>query len=106
MAGTEFPITNSVNIVGPGQSSLTINAQQLSRIFDISNSSAQVSISGMTLANGLASDNNSGPGGSGGAIYNTGSLNVQNAIFSGNQSKTNFISTDTVAARSTISGEV
>jgi hypothetical protein len=95
MAGTEFPITNSVIIQGPAQNSLTINAQQLSRIFDISNSSAHVSISGMTLTNGLANAN-SGPGGSGGAIYNTGSLTVQNVTLSSNKSASNYLNTDTV----------
>jgi hypothetical protein len=96
MAGTEFPITNSVNIIGPGQSSLIIDAQQLSRIFDLSNSSTQVSISGMTLTNGLANNGNSGPGGSGGGIYNTASLSLQNVKMSNNRAPTGFIGTDTV----------
>lgn len=76
----ELAITDSVTIEGPGAANLTINGNQQSRIFDISNSSAatnfNVEIDGLTLTGG-STDN-------GGAIYSTENLTLNSATVTGN----------------------
>jgi uncharacterized protein (TIGR03118 family) len=72
----ELAITKSLDIEGPGADQLTISGNNASRIFDISGSSTDVEISGLTLADGLANGTTAlGPLGNvtmGGAILNTG----------------------------------
>lgn len=96
MAGTEFQITSSVNIVGPGRDTLSVDAQSLSRVFNSSNSAATVQISGMSLRNGKIDSGNNGPNGSGGAIYNASSMTLDNVRLANNQSSANVIGTDTI----------
>jgi len=88
-------LTKSVTIQGPGAARLTISGENASRIFfvgsgDLTPFNGTVNMSDVTLAKGLGIGGNGGPGGAaagmGGAIFqNGGTLNVANAIFSGNQ---------------------
>lgn len=69
----EIAITEALNIDGPGAELLTVNAQQLSRVFNISATAGNFVIEGLTLANGKTTgiSNLTGPTphvGSGGAI--------------------------------------
>jgi CSLREA domain-containing protein len=69
----QFFISESVQISGPGNNLLTIDAGNTSRIFNISQSSAGVNLNGMKLMNGNALGTNVGEGG---AIYSEGSLTM------------------------------
>ncbi|XAM01113.1 PEP-CTERM sorting domain-containing protein [Phycisphaeraceae bacterium D3-23] len=77
MAGTEFLISDSLDIFGPGRDTLSLNAQEFSRVFNIDNASASainVGISGISMLNGRTQGN--GLAGSGGNIYNTETLTL------------------------------
>ncbi|MEX0865980.1 MAG: choice-of-anchor Q domain-containing protein, partial [Pirellulales bacterium] len=110
LTGGELRITDEVSILGPGRSLLTIDAGFDSRVFrvkDFTDSVIDVSISGLTLANGrqpdaggaifntenltlddvrlLDSDHGSLPGVTrGGAIYTVGDLAISNSTIAGN----------------------
>jgi predicted outer membrane repeat protein len=81
-------ITKSLSITGPGEAELTISGNHASRVFDLEQSGKnkshqfipQVSLSGMTISNGDV------VGGPGGAILNNGSctLTITNSILSSN----------------------
>lgn len=64
LASGDMLITDPVSIVGPGRDVLTIDAQQKSRIFhaDYFHKLGSLSISGLTLANGLTKADNDGGG--------------------------------------------
>lgn len=70
--GSELVITNYLTLTGPGARSLAISAQSLSRVFSIIGS-VQVSISGLTIRDGLVSGS-FGASTVGGGIYNEGYL--------------------------------
>ena len=73
--GTQLPaITGDLTIVGP-TAGLTIDAHGASGIFQV-NAGATVSLAGLTLANGSATD--------GGAILNDGTLALSTSTLSGN----------------------
>ena len=60
----QLSIQKAVTIAGPGLTSLTIDGNNTSRIFDIDSTAGDVTIKGLTLTKGLA-----GVGNDGGAIY-------------------------------------
>jgi predicted outer membrane repeat protein len=70
-------VTKNVNFVGDNQTSTIINAAGLGNVFTI-NSGLNVIVSNLTFANGTTSTN-------GGAIKNSGTLNVTDCTFSGNK---------------------
>lgn len=74
-------IGKNVNIKGSGQNLTVINATGLGRIFTI-NSECTVTISDLTMTEGKAPDGTTGNpgtnGGDGGAIYNSGTLILNN----------------------------
>src|SRR5437016_1716591 len=81
----QLTITRDVTIAGLGASQLTISGNAASRIFDISGS-ATVSIAGLTLTHGLATDN-------GGAISlsdfgGNAHLNLSGCTLTNNQATT------------------
>jgi phospholipase/lecithinase/hemolysin len=75
LTGQELLLTQSINIDGPGNGSLTINGQGLSRIFEVG-ANADVSMSDLTLTGGNS--------GTGGAINNAGVLDLHNVVMFGN----------------------
>ena len=76
-ANGALPINRNVNITGPGATALTISGGGGVTVFLI-NSSATVSLSGLTIANGNAA--------SGGGLINSGTLTVTDCVFSNNSS--------------------
>jgi predicted outer membrane repeat protein len=72
----QLAITDNMTITGLGASSLTISGDKLSRVFDISSTTAKVTISGLTISGGSAVY--------GAGILNYGTLTVSNSILSGN----------------------
>ncbi len=83
LAGGELDIVNDATLFinGPGSGLLTINGNNQSRVFTIQ-PVANVAISGVTISGGNgagATDT-----GSGGGIYNSGTLSISNAAISGN----------------------
>ncbi len=76
----ELLITHSLTIAGPGAGNLTISGNFASRVFEVGgNSGANVTLSGLTIRNGVAHD-----GLGGGAIENWGVLTVSNCTLTGN----------------------
>ncbi len=77
----ELEITDALTITGDGPDLLTIDAQQQSRIFNITAGEGDFTFAGMTLTGGKTAGN-------GGAIRSkvTGSLTIQNSAVSDNAS--------------------
>jgi predicted outer membrane repeat protein len=107
LAGGALNVTQSMTINGPGAGSLTVNGNNLDRVFVIGqiwspNTSQVVTLGGMTISGGnqvygggvlnfgsltinscVISGNTSG-GSGGGGIYNVASLTLKNSTVSGN----------------------
>jgi hypothetical protein len=80
-SGGELLVDKNLAITGPGANLLAVQRSTVSgtanfRIFDISKANTRVSISGLTIANGV--------GQLGGGIYNTGTLAISNATIRAN----------------------
>jgi hypothetical protein len=69
-------IADNMTITGPGASKLTLSGNNASRVFNISATTAQVTISGLTISSGSAAY--------GGGIVNLGSLTVSDCALSAN----------------------
>jgi uncharacterized repeat protein (TIGR01451 family) len=84
----EIEITESVSIVGPGQTQLTLSGSSASRIFmiddGINNSFIDVAISGLRFIDGNAMNSSTTNPTRGGAVYNEEYLTLTDATFSGN----------------------
>jgi len=78
----ELLLAQNLNISGPGANQLTISGSQLSRVFDIT-PGVTVTISGLTVADGLAGASVPNPN-LGGGIFNAGSLTLINCAIYGN----------------------
>jgi hypothetical protein len=78
--GTELAINSSVTIIGPGAGLLTIDASKQSRVFNIGSGNLNVTLSGLTVANGIANFS------AGGGIFNisAGAVTLTNCTLSGN----------------------
>lgn len=80
----DFDITESLTITGAGIDRTVLNGALKDRLFDIiqptDHSTVEVSISGMTIKNGLIDY----AGSRGGAIYNDAHLTVHDALFTDN----------------------
>ena len=88
-------ITQSVTIVGPGCGSLTVMRSSVSntpmfRVFNVQ--AGTVSISGLTIANGVAFDSTSFFDNVGGGIFNQANLTVTDCIITGNDAPTTGVS--------------
>lgn len=74
-----------MNIVGPGANLLTVSGNNASRVFNIGSGNFNVSISGLTIANGRTTSDESGNALAGGILNNsTGTLTISACIFNGN----------------------
>ncbi len=85
----EIEITEALTVTGPGQAGLTIDAQQNSRIFNITASSGDFTIAGLTLTGGKTTGNNASAADTtfrGGAVRSLtmGSLTIDQSTISGN----------------------
>jgi hypothetical protein len=74
----ELDITSSTTINGLGANKLAVSGNNTSRIFNVSGSSTDASISGLTIEDGYASDRG------GGILNQDGILNLANVVLSGN----------------------
>ncbi len=90
----ELVITNSLTIAGPGAASLAVSGNSASRVFNIRDPSATVTISDLTIRDGKSADGIDGdqwtggpalsPGGDGGGILCLGSLTLERCHVAGN----------------------
>ena len=90
----ELAIGHSLEISGPGATNLAVSGNSASRVFNVVDPGAAVTISGLTIrdgksANGIDADEFSGgpalsPGGDGGGIYSLGSLTLNQCHVTGN----------------------
>jgi hypothetical protein len=76
-------IASPMTISGPGARLLTINGNNLSRIFNIASAAGTVRISGLTLTTGRAGGS-AFPENSGGALFNAGSLTLSDCTIRNN----------------------
>ncbi len=86
----QLNITDTVTITGPGQSLISIDANQQSRVLNIEGDAIDVTLSGLTVTGGRTIGNNSSTGDStfsGGAIrsISSGSLTIADSVITGNQ---------------------
>lgn len=93
----EIEITRSLTLIGPGATNMVISGNNLSRVFNISSAGATVTISGLTLRDGMAPNGadgasgtssapnggNGAPGGDGGCLYNAGNLVFSGCVVTG-----------------------
>lgn len=83
LSNGQLELTESVHIVGPGATRLTIDAQSLSRIFYINTDETNTTrLAGMTLTGGRTAETDYL--GNGGAVYSVGELELVDAVVSGN----------------------
>ncbi len=73
----ELLIKHNLTIAGPGAGQLTVSGNHASRVFEVA-AGMQVTLTGLTISNGLAA------GANGGGILNSGELTVSGSILSGN----------------------
>ena len=79
----ELLITNSVNIIGPGPGLLAIDGHASNRVFEITQN-LNVTISGLTISNGVATVYPA-PGYEGGGVFNSHTtLTISNCVLTGN----------------------
>ena len=105
----QLQINDDVTITGPGANLLTIDAQQKSRVFDVTNAVANVTFAGLTISSGKATGFDNG-----GGIHSlhTGTLTLTDSTVRGNSTEfgygggiyTEFDPGAVVVANSTISG--
>ena len=74
----DLPISDSVTINGPGANKLSVSGNNSSRVFDISGS-ASVSITGLTITDGLAT------AGGGILLEDSAALSISNCTLTGNE---------------------
>jgi hypothetical protein len=83
LSGNELAIAQNMTIEGPVGGGLSITGQGESRIFDVTSSTAKVTISNLTITNGNANPTfQFAPGNQGGDIFNGGNLTLSNDIVS------------------------
>src|SRR5262249_3518806 len=80
----ELAITRSLDIEGPGAKQLTVSGNNASRVFDVSGG-VTVTVSGMTMTDGVANGSSPGRARSGGGVLNFGSLTLADDVLSSNQ---------------------
>jgi hypothetical protein len=79
----ELTITDSLNIVGPGQDKLSISGSDVSRVLDITRGS--VFVAGLTITDGRADKNSPNLPSAGGGILSQGNLTLADVVVSDNQ---------------------
>ena len=79
----ELVISAPITIAGPGADVLTLDAGLTSRVFLIANSTGSVSISGLTISNGMAPTTGSDGVGMGGCIYIAGTAFFSHCTING-----------------------
>ncbi len=85
----ELPITESLTIVGPGQTVLSIDADQRSRVFHVfGDSLIDLAISGVSINGGQTTADSDGGGGI--RFSSTGTLTLTDSTVSGNTTSGNF----------------
>src|SRR5579883_231363 len=80
----ELLIDKNLTVQGPGAVAVAINANKLSRVFEIARNVA-VTISGLTITGGLLAGD--GTDAFGGGILNNGTLHLNSCVVSGNTVK-------------------
>jgi hypothetical protein len=84
LAGSALVVPHALTISGPGASSLTVDGNQQSGVFDIEANAANVTISGLTITHGALSG--TGKTGGGGILdHNAALLTLSGVAITGNQ---------------------
>jgi hypothetical protein len=77
----ELLISDPVSINGPGARVLTVSGNDIARVFDVNNTAAPTTISGLTVTKGRTSASGDGAG-----IYSQSDLNLHDVTITGNNS--------------------
>ncbi len=83
----EIAVNKAVTITGTGANVLTVSGNNLSRIFNITAGTSTVSISGMTIRDGLpqaGSLTTNATNGGGGILINSGTVNITGCVITNN----------------------
>jgi CSLREA domain-containing protein len=80
LGGEELNVYGDMEILGPGADLLTINANQQSRILNVSDPDADLTLSGLTMTGGRLTAH----GIRGGAVFNRGALTARDCVISNN----------------------
>ena len=81
---SELDLSAPMVILGPGAGVVQIDGGDACRLFSVTTPDAQVTLSGLTLQNGTASDDPNGvTSGAGGAVYSAGDLTLTGCAFAG-----------------------
>ncbi|MBC7964969.1 MAG: right-handed parallel beta-helix repeat-containing protein, partial [Fuerstia sp.] len=80
----QMTITDTITISGNAPANTIIDAQQLSRIFDITGAAGDVTLNELTLKNGRTTDNGSTFGGGAIRAMSSGTLTINRSRISGN----------------------
>ncbi len=83
LGGLELEIFDNLDIQGLGEDFLTIDADELSRVFNIWGSETEVELAGLTITGGSTS-------GEGGGIRNNGTLTLTDSMVSGNSTTVSY----------------
>jgi CSLREA domain-containing protein len=75
----DLDITDEITIAGASSATTIVDGNAADRVFDVFNSAARVTISGLTIRNG-----NPGPTAYGGGMYNSSTTTLSDVIVSGN----------------------
>ncbi len=78
----ELLIRKNLTIAGPGAGQLAVSGNNASRVFEVTKTVTSVTLSGLTIRNGVA--NGVGLAGEGGGILNHGTLTVSGSTLSSN----------------------
>src|SRR5262249_49884300 len=85
LTGGALNLTRNVTVTGPGAANLTLSGNHANRVFRVF-SGLNVTLSGLTIADGTVV---SASADYGGGLYNSGTLALNNCIFSGNTAGAN-----------------
>lgn len=80
----DLDITDSLTITGAGSDQTFIDAAGIDRVFDLIEPGTEVTITGVTISNGLLQQSPDEPAEGGGGIKNMSSLSLSDVVLSGN----------------------
>lgn len=93
LTGGELPISDTVTITGLGAAATIVDAQQASRVFNISGTAGDVTFDGLTIQGGKTTGNGRNYAGAGILNNSTGALTILNSTVQNNSTTGNSTST-------------
>ena len=102
LGGTELTITEELTLMGPGDDDLTISANGMSRVINVT-ANVPLTVEGLTITGGITTGTDNGAG-----INSAGTVTLNNSTVSGNSSNVDgggiFSNVSVTLTNSTVSG--